>query len=141
MKKIIITTSLVTIVISFFSFNQKFDLKASVARGKEVYETQCITCHMEQGEGLEGVYPAIAKSNYLANRDRLTKIIRKGVRGQMTVNGNAYDGEMIGFDLTDEQTSDVINYIRNSWGNKHVAVIPNEIPEGLNTESKDYTPY
>ena len=140
MKQIIVVVVIVS-GISFFSFDQKFDLKASMARGKEIYETQCVTCHMQEGEGIESVYPPMAKSNYLANRDRLIKIIRKGTRGPMTVNGIQYDGEMVGFELTDEQTADVINYIRNSWGNKHAAVTPGEIPAGLGTVSKDYQPY
>src|SRR5690349_7645884 len=141
MKQIIVVAVLVVSGISLLSFDQKFDLKASMARGKEIYEGQCMTCHMEQGEGIESVYPPMAKSNYLANRDRLVKIIRKGTRGPITVNGVQYDGEMVGFELTDEQTSDVINYIRNSWGNKHTAVTPGEIPAGLGTVSKDYQPF
>lgn len=143
MKKIIFISLFCVSVVSFFSFQQKpkFDLKTSMARGKEIYAAQCITCHMEQGEGMEGAFPPLAKSNYLANRDRLIKVVLKGVRGPMTVNGTAYDGEMVGFTLTDEQASDVINYIRNSWGNKHAAVTPGEIPAGLGTTSADYQPY
>lgn len=141
MKQIFVIVVLLASGISFLSFDQKFDLKASIARGKEVYEGQCMSCHMETGEGIESVYPPMVKSNYLANRDRLIKIIRKGTRGPMTVNGIQYDGEMAGLELTDEQTADVINYIRNSWGNKHAAVTPGEIPAGLGTESKDYQAY
>lgn len=96
---------------------------------------------MEQGEGMEGVYPPLAKSNFLANRDRLIKIVLKGMRGPIKVNGKDYDSEMVGFELTDEQASDVINYVRNSWGNKHVAVQPSEIAAGLGTKSAEYTPY
>jgi mono/diheme cytochrome c family protein len=53
--------------ISFFSFGQKekFDLNASIARGKEVYISQCMSCHLEQGEGIQDVYPPLAKSDYL----------------------------------------------------------------------------
>jgi mono/diheme cytochrome c family protein len=141
MKKTIVVAVLITSGISLFSFDQKFDLKASIARGKEVYEGQCMSCHLAEGEGIESVYPPVAKSSYLANRDRLVKIIRKGVRGPMTVNGIQYDGEMAGLELSDEQTADVINYIRNSWGNKHPAVTPGEIPAALGTASKDYQPY
>jgi mono/diheme cytochrome c family protein len=141
MKQIFVIVVLIASGISFLSFDQRFDLKASIARGKEVYEGQCMSCHMEAGEGIESVYPPMAKSNYLANRDRLIKIIRKGTRGPMTVNGVQYDGEMAGLELTDEQTADVINYIRNSWGNKHPAVTPGEIPAGLGTVSKDYQAY
>jgi mono/diheme cytochrome c family protein len=45
----------------------------------------------------------------------------------MTVNGKTYNGEMPAIDLTDEQVSDVLNYVRNSWGNKGAAVTPSEV--------------
>ena len=141
MKQIIVIAVLVTSGISLFSFDQKFDLKASIARGKEVYEGQCMSCHMAEGQGVESVFPPMVKSTYLTNRDLLVKIIRKGTRGPMTVNGIQYDGEMVGLELSDEQTADVINYIRNSWGNKHAAVTPGEIPAALATASKDYQPF
>jgi mono/diheme cytochrome c family protein len=38
-----------------------------------------------------------------------------------------YNGEMTGFDLTDEEVSDVLNYVRNSFGNKGEAVTPGEV--------------
>ena len=115
--------------ISLMSFQaQKFDLKASIERGKEVYNVHCITCHMEKGEGLEGVFPPVAKSDYLmADRVRSINQIIKGASGEMTVNGKTYNGEMPGVDLTDEQVSDVLNYVRNSWGNKGEAVTPTEV--------------
>jgi len=143
MKKITVATLFTLTAISFFSFrpNPPFDLKASIARGKEIYTAQCVTCHAEQGEGMENVYPPLAKSNYLANRDRLIKIVLKGMRGPIKVEGATYDAEMVGFDLTNEQAADVINYVRNSWGNKYPAVKPDEIPAGLGTASADYTPY
>jgi len=45
----------------------------------------------------------------------------------MKVNGKTYSTEMTGFDLTDQQASDVVNYIRNSFGNKGSAVTPDEV--------------
>jgi mono/diheme cytochrome c family protein len=38
-----------------------------------------------------------------------------------------YNGEMQGFDLSNEEVSDVLNYVRNSWGNKGEAVKPEEV--------------
>jgi mono/diheme cytochrome c family protein len=35
--------------------------------------------------------------------------------------------EMTAFDLSDPEVSDVLNYIRNSWGNKGEAVTPEEV--------------
>lgn len=128
MKKGIYVFGLAIIAICFLSFKQKFDLKASIARGKDVYAAQCISCHQEQGEGLEDVFPPLAKSDYLmADKTRSIKQTLHGVSGEIKVNGKIYSGEMTGFDLTDEEVSDVLNYIRNSWGNKGAAVTPQEV--------------
>ena len=115
-------------LMAFQKKNQKFDLKASIERGKEVYNSQCITCHMEKGEGLEGAFPPVAKSDYLmADKKRAVKQILEGASGEMVVNGVTYNGEMPAIDLTDEQVSDVLNYVRNSWGNKGGAITPSEV--------------
>lgn len=130
MKKIIPALLFTFSVFSFFSFQQapKFDMKTSIARGKEVYIAYCITCHMENGEGLEGVFPPVAKADYLmADKKRSILQVLYGAKGEMKINGVVYNNEMTGFDLTDQQTSDVLNYIRNSFGNKGGAVTPAEV--------------
>lgn len=128
MKKFILI-SFGLISISFFSFQQvKFDLKGSIERGKEVYVAYCISCHMEQGEGIEEVYPPVAKSDYMmADKKRSIQQVLYGVNGEITVKGKKYNMEMTGFDIPDQEVSDVLNYIRNSFGNKGVAVTPEEV--------------
>ena len=83
---------------------------------------------MEKGEGIESVYPPLAKSDYLmADKKRSITITLKGYTGEIKVNGVTYNGEMTSFDLTDQEASDVLNYIRNSFGNKGEAVKPEEV--------------
>jgi nitrite reductase (NO-forming) len=114
--------------ISAFQQKPAFDLKASVARGKEIYVAQCLSCHMEEGQGLEEVYPPLAKSDYLmADKKRSIQQVLNGVSGEIKVNGKVYNLEMTGFELSDQEASDVLNYIRNSWGNKGAAVTPEEV--------------
>jgi mono/diheme cytochrome c family protein len=124
-------TAIVLTSFSFFSFQQKqkFDLKQSIKRGADVYLVQCLQCHQENGEGLEGVYPPLAKSDYMmADKKRSITQTLKGLTGEIKVNGKIYNGEMAAFEtLTDEEISDVLNYVRNSWGNKSAAVIPTEV--------------
>lgn len=116
------------ISLSSFSQKQKFDLKASVLRGKEVYIAQCMSCHLEQGEGIEAVYPPLAKSDYLmADKRRSIDNVLHGVTGEIVVNGKPYNMDMVGFDLADQDVSDVLNYIRNSWGNNGEPVTPEEV--------------
>jgi mono/diheme cytochrome c family protein len=128
--KILLTSFVVGMGLTLLSFQKKpaFDLKASTKRGQEVYVTYCISCHMEKGEGLEGVYPPLAKSDYLmADKKRSIVQILKGAKGPMKVNKVSYDAEMQGFDLNDQEVSDVLNYVRNSFGNNGVAVMPEEV--------------
>jgi mono/diheme cytochrome c family protein len=130
MKKCIFTLVVITAAIILFSFQQKpkFDLKASITRGKEIYTAQCITCHQEQGEGIPDVFPPLAKSDYLmADKKRSIQQVLHGLSGEIKVNGKTYNGEMSAFDLSDQEASDVLNYIRNSWGNKGAAVTPEEV--------------
>ncbi len=129
MKKVIVLICIAAAIATLPSFQQKqFDLKASMKRGEEIYISYCLSCHMDQGQGIEGIYPPVAKSDYLmADKNRSIVQIIKGAKGEMTVNGKKYDMEMPGFDLSDEEVSDVLNYIRNSWGNKGAPVTPAEV--------------
>jgi mono/diheme cytochrome c family protein len=129
MKKTILLLSIMATAAMMISFQQEpFDLKASMKRGEEVYISYCLSCHMDQGQGIEGIYPPVAKSDYLmADKKRSIEQIIRGAKGEMTVNGKKYDMEMPGFDITDEEVSDVLNYIRNSWGNKGAPVTPAEV--------------
>lgn len=114
--------------LSGFQKQPPFDLKASMARGRETYITYCLSCHLDQGEGIEGIYPPLAKSDYLmADKNRAARQILYGVSGEMTVNGKTYTGEMTGVELTDQEVSDVMNYIRNSFGNKGGAMTPQQV--------------
>jgi nitrite reductase (NO-forming) len=114
--------------ISSFVVRQAFDLKASMARGKEIYTNFCISCHMEQGTGIENLYPPLAKADYMmSDKKRSIMQVLKGANGEMKINGKTYNAPMTGFDLTDEQVSDVLNYCRNSWGNKGAPIKPEDV--------------
>lgn len=119
----------------------KFDLKASIARGKEIYALQCATCHMEEGKGLEGVYPTLAGAEFIKDTDKVIRVIRMGMRGPLVVSGVNYDSEMTGFELSDEEVADVANYIRNSWGNKQTAIKPEMVKPSLAKNIPGYLPY
>lgn len=140
MKMILVTFAVSILAITILSFDQSFDLKASVKRGKTIYETSCITCHMAEGTGLEGVYPPLIKSN-MADKNRLIKVILQGMRGPVKVNGVDYNGEMAGIVLTNEQAADVANYVRNSWGNKAPAILPSQVQPALKAQIKGYQKY
>jgi mono/diheme cytochrome c family protein len=126
MKKIVLLLSVVSLAFSF-SFIQGDNLAASVERGKSVYKTNCLSCHMAEGEGLEGTFPPLAKTGRLSDKGRLVNIIFNGLSGPITVKDVEYDNEMIPMNLTNEQVTDVLNYVRNSWGNKEVIITVAEV--------------
>jgi mono/diheme cytochrome c family protein len=121
----------VTITLTLVSFSYKkqtFDLKASMERGKELYITYCLSCHMDSGQGGENVYPPLAKADYMmADKKRSIQQILYGAEGEMKVNGKTYNQPMAGFDLKDEEVSDILNYVRNSFGNKGEAIKPEDV--------------
>lgn len=104
----------------FLLFAQDGGLQQSIKRGETIYQANCSSCHMPQGEGLEGVFPPLAKTDYLKNAKRAISIVVNGQQGEIIVNGNKYNTPMAALpQLSDEEVADVLNYIRNNWGNKN----------------------
>lgn len=105
---------------SWLLFTQEDTLEQSIKRGETVYQANCASCHMPEGEGLEGVFPPLAKTDYLKDAKRGIGIILMGQEGEIKVNGKTYNNPMAALpQLTDVEVADVLNYVRNSWGNKY----------------------
>jgi len=103
---------------------QKKPLEQSIADGEEIYNDFCIQCHLNTGEGVSGVFPPLAKSDFLVNNIELSiKGLKYGMSGPIVVNGEEYDGVMEDQGLGDDEIADVLNYILNSWGNQYNEII------------------
>tara|TARA_Y100000768_G_scaffold362530_1_gene321394 strand:+ start:998 stop:1402 length:405 start_codon:yes stop_codon:yes gene_type:complete len=111
--------------ISYNLFSKK-PLEESLIDGQEIYNDFCAQCHLENGEGVKGVYPPLAKSDFLKDINRTISSIKYGLKGPITVNGENYNSIMVSQGLDDEEIADVVNYILNSWGNKHDQIITEE---------------
>jgi len=103
----------------FFNFFQKEKtFEESISDGKLIYEDFCVQCHLNNGQGIEKIYPPLNNSDYLLeNIDKSIYSIKYGLKGEITVNGIKYDGVMISQGLEDVEIADVMNYITNSWDN------------------------
>lgn len=141
MKKFIILFVVLTTSFTTQSFCQNTSASPSVKNGQSVYESYCISCHMEDGNGIEGAFPSLVKTGNLTDKNKLVKIILQGLRGPIVVRGTKYDAEMAGISMTDQEVSDVINYIRNSWGNKAPLMKLNEVEVAKKAVVKGYQPY
>ncbi|WP_274571386.1 copper-containing nitrite reductase [Neisseria leonii] len=96
--------------------------------GKAVYDSNCMACHGAQGQGVEGAFPPLAKSDYLLqDPKRGIDAVLKGVNGKITVNGKEYNSVMPALALDDEQTANVLTYILNSFGNDGGQISPADV--------------
>ena len=97
-------------------------------RGKKVFLSACFACHMQEGQGLPGIFPPLAGSDFLkADRNRALHIPIKGLSGPITVNGKPFNNLMPPQQFTDDQIADVLTYVMNSWGNDFGTVSADEV--------------
>jgi len=94
-----------------------------VTRGESVYAVNCVACHQTNGQGIPGIFPALAGSDVvLNNKERNIEILMEGVQGA-AMNSFSY--------LSEVELAAVITYTRQSWGNKENGdgeiVVPKDI--------------
>lgn len=94
--------------------------KGSIERGKTVYSTYCLACHQADGSGVPGLNPPLIKTKWvLGEKKQLITVILKGMDEPIEVNGEEYNNVMASHAfLKDQEVADVLNYVRNSFGNK-----------------------
>jgi mono/diheme cytochrome c family protein len=110
-------------------------LAASIERGKAVYMLTCVACHQPTGMGVPGAFPPLSGTEY-AQGDvrRMVAMTIKGVNPPLKVKDMTYVVPMpplpTQFPMLndDGKLADVINYVRNSFGNKDdKGVTPEEV--------------
>ncbi|MGB4812408.1 MAG: c-type cytochrome [Methylophilaceae bacterium] len=112
--------------------------------GGEIYQGKCVACHQANGEGVPGVFPPLAGSEWvLGNPERLAHIPLHGIQGKLTVKGTAYNGQMpvFGALLTDGEIAAVLTYVRSQWGNKADAVTEAMVKKVREATKDKTTPY
>ena len=90
-----------------------------VEAGKALFAGTCSACHQANGEGMAGVFPPLAKSDYLAaDPKRVVGVVLHGLTGPVKVNGKDYNSVMPPMSqLTDDEVANISTYVLNSWGN------------------------
>ena len=97
-------------------------------KGKRIYTQLCFACHQAEGQGLPGVFPPLAGSDWLmADKKRAIVSLIGGLSGPVIVNKQTYNGVMPPSMLSDEQIASVLTFVRNSWGNSGDVVTVEEV--------------
>lgn len=95
--------------------------------GKALYEANCVACHQANGEGLKGAFPPLKGSLIVTNEnlELYVDIIMNGYDARAEYGVMAAVGTNMNF--TEKEVTAIINYERNSWGNKGKKVTEEEI--------------
>jgi len=95
--------------------------------GKALYTANCAACHQANGEGLKGAFPPLKGSKIVTgeNLELYVDIIMNGYDAKADFGVMAAVGTNMEF--TEFDVAAIINYERNSWGNKGKEVTPEEI--------------
>lgn len=89
-------------------------------RGQALFTDQCAACHMHDGAGLPGVFPALMDSSAIQALEPATvvRVVLEGARVPARAGQRAFIAmPAFGWKLGDEEVADVVTYIRNAWGN------------------------
>lgn len=90
-------------------------------RGKAIYVDNCMGCHMQDGGGLENVFPPLKGSSAIQaeKADSLIQVTLAGERSaDPELRPTGLEMPSFAWKLNDSEVADVMNFIRNSWGNR-----------------------
>jgi mono/diheme cytochrome c family protein len=127
-------------------YDERFDPKSApgtnqevkvdpIAQGKKAYASVCAACHQPTGTGVPGVYPPLAKSEWInGSEERIIRILLNGLSGPVKVAGSDFNSVMPvigpgGYNFTDEKIAYVLTYVRQEWGNNAPPITPAKVTE------------
>lgn len=103
-------------------------IEQRIAMGKVTYTANCVACHQADGKGIPSAFPPLAKSDFLnADKKRSISVVKNGLSGPVTVNGEKYNSVMPALSLNDEEIANVLTYVYSTWGNSKQSVTPEEV--------------
>lgn len=96
---------------------------SDTSAGEAVFTTDCVACHQAAGTGIPSAFPPLVKHvpailGLDGGRKYIMDVLLFGTQGAITVEGTDYNGLMPAWGhLTDQQISDVLDYVATAWGN------------------------
>ncbi|MBT8219369.1 MAG: cytochrome c, partial [Bacteroidia bacterium] len=97
--------------------------------GQKLYIQHCSACHMPKGDGIPGLNPPLINTDWVTgDKTRLVNIVINGLEEPIEVNGQKYQGPMIGLPyLKDKEIAHILTYIRSRFGKGASSVTEEEV--------------
>ncbi len=103
--------------------DREWSMDELMAKGEEVYGTNCAACHQANGEGVEGAFPSLTESDIVFGpKEEHIDLVLHGVEGTTMA--------AFGEQLSDAEIAAVVTYERNAWGNEMGDMVqPSEVKD------------
>lgn len=128
-KLIVAFFSVVCILIFGFTIKAPYNQQSDQPEGSQLYNKYCLACHQANGKGIRNMFPPLTGNEKITGPPAdLIKIVLFGLEGPIIVNGREYNQPMPPQAyLTDKQISDILSFIRSSWGNNAPPITPGNV--------------
>ncbi|MDA0669838.1 MAG: cytochrome c oxidase subunit II [Proteobacteria bacterium] len=90
--------------------NKEMSMEELMTKGEVVYKANCLACHQANGQGIQGVFPALAGSQIAIKPENIKTHITHILYGKNLM-------PAFGEQLNDGDIAAVTTYERNAWGN------------------------
>ena len=99
--------------------------------GKALFNTNCATCHQENGQGSPGVFPPLAGNTDITAKDpsKAIGIVLHGLSNPTVIMGKQYAGGMPPWKgtLSNAEIAAIMTYCRSAWGNNAPPVTEKQV--------------
>ncbi|MFZ3359544.1 MAG: c-type cytochrome [Xanthobacteraceae bacterium] len=104
--------------------------QTTMKTGAQIYADECSGCHLQNGKGTPGLFPALSGAPVVQQGDPTT-LVHVVLRGALSIGTKeaptAAAMPAFAWVLNDDQVAAVLTYIRNSWGNAAAAVSADKV--------------
>jgi cytochrome c6 len=93
-------------------------VSAQAPDGKMLFAKNCAACHLANGRGIAGAFPALAANDFVkGSAVDVATVLLKGRGGMPDFSGSLGDGDI----------ALVLSYVRSSWGNQAAPLQEDEV--------------
>jgi mono/diheme cytochrome c family protein len=97
--------------------------------GAGVFNEYCSTCHGGEGAGVGAIYPPLAASDFLSDKEKVVDAVVNGLQGEISVNGKTFNAVMPPLPpaYNDEAAASVIRYVVGRFSDGSWSVTAEEV--------------